>query len=314
VGVSAAARKFMTASGSATWLPASLSPEGVAQLRQENSDAARAGCSKVVRQLGVAITHELVGGVQCQWVRPRHMHGPEVVLFLYGGAFVCGCPDDDLSITAHLAETTGRRVCVPSYPLAPEHPFPAAMDDVARVYSALSLVGGGGVALVGESAGGNLAVSLTLDVLQSGDAAPLAVALLSPWVDLTHSGDSHTTLDGLDPTLSVTHFLAPAAAAYAGAQPTHAPAVSPLFAQVPPGFPPTLISSATRDLLLSDSVRLAAQLRASGAKVDLRVAEGLWHVFEWYADLPEAAESVRAVGEFVREYLPAASRPIAEAT
>merc|ERR1712061_153636 len=123
----------------------------------------------------------------------------------------------------------------------------------------------------------------------------MALALLSPWADLTHSGDSHTTLAGLDPTLSTEHFLEPASLAYAGKECRASPAISPLFAEVPSDFPPTIISTATRDLLLSDSVRLAARLRAGGATVDLRVAEGLWHVFEWYPDLPEAAASLHGI-------------------
>lgn len=126
-----------------------------------------------------------------------------------------------------------------------------------------------------------------------------AVALLSPWIDLTHSGDSHATLAGLDPTLSVEHFLQPASMAYAGERVLSSPEVSPLFAAIPPTFPPTIISSATRDLLLSDSVRLASKLRAQGVTTQLQIAEGLWHVFEWYPHLPEAAESMQAIAGFL---------------
>jgi len=127
------------------------------------------------------------------------------------------------------------------------------------------------------------------------------VGLLSPWIDLTHSGDSHVTLEGLDPTLSVKHFLEPASRAYVNnsVDILGSPAVSPLFAHIPPTFPPTIISSATRDLLFSDSVRLASKLREQGVVVDFRVAEGLWHVFEWYTDLPEAAESLTSIANFL---------------
>merc|ERR1712008_13280 len=180
------------------------------------------------------------------------------------------------SITVRLSDHLGRRVCTPRYRLSPEHPFPAARDDVMAVYRVLR--DSAQIIVVGQSAGGNLALGLTLAATKStGLAAPLAVALLSPWIDMTHSGDSHITLAGLDPTLSVTHFLGPAALAYAGGLAPSAPEVSPLFEEFCSGFPPTVISSGTRDLLLSDSVRLAARLREQGTTVDLQVAEGLWH-------------------------------------
>lgn len=212
-----------------------------------------------------------------------------------------GCPEDDLSITCRLASRTGCRVCCPTYRIAPEHPYPAGFNDALAVYREL-LAGSGVAAVVGESAGGNLALRLLQHAASNGLTLPRAVALLSPWVDLTHSGDSHVTLAGLDPTLSVKHFLEPASRAYAGVADVRSPDVSPLFAPVPAGFPPTLLSSATRDLLLSDSVRLAAKLRAEGIQVELVVAEGLWHVYEWYPELPEAAQSLSTVAEFLNRH------------
>merc|ERR1712113_511788 len=115
-------------------------------------------------------------------------------------------------------------------------------------------------------------------------------------------GDSHATLADQDPSLSVKHFLEPASLAYAGTQSRASPAISPVFAEIPSKFPPTIISTATRDLLLSDSVRIAAKLRAAGTTVDLRVAEGLWHVFE-YHKIPEAEESMRGITSFLGKYL-----------
>ena len=138
-----------------------------------------------------------------------------------------------------------------------------------------------------------LRVLRAVRVAEEGGGLPLpkAVALLSPWIDLTHSGDSHATLASVDPALSIPHLLEPAALAYAAGKPIGSPDISPLFSKMPKTtLPPTIISSGTRDLLLSDSTRLAAKLRSAGAAVDLRVAEGLWHVFEWYPQLPEAEE------------------------
>lgn len=302
--LSAAAREFISQSTAATWETADLSPEGVKALRLENSSIAAPGCRDVQRELGTQVEDGFTGGVSVQWVTPRVVGGPEIVLYVFGGGFVCGSPEDDLSISARLAHFLGRRVCAPRYRLAPEHPFPAARDDVMAVYRALS-VEASGLLVVGESAGGNLALGLVLDVLATDLLKPVAVALFSPWIDLTHSGDSHTTLKGADPTLDEEHFLKPAGLVYAGDHPLVSPAISPLFAELPAHgmFPPTAISTGTRDLLLSDSVRLAAKLRACGASVDLQVAEGLWHVFEWQPQLPESLKSIQEIAAFLGRHL-----------
>ncbi|KAJ9457498.1 Esterase [Diplonema papillatum] len=312
------ARDFIAQSSSADWLTSDLSAGSadLAQLRRENTDIGRAGWEAHARaECPVLVEDDAVGGVPVQWVVPAEVraadqqHGETVVLFLFGGAFVVGSPEDDLSMTARLAHSTHLRVCVPRYRLAPEHPFPAASADVSAVFRGFG--GGiGGVLLVGESAGGNLALNLLLDVLADapGEAelpTIRAVALLSPWIDLTHSGASHAGNQGLDPTLSVPHFLGPASRAYAAGAASSA-AVSPLFRGMPSQVPPTVISSASRDLLLSDAERLAAKLRAAapadGSVVDLRVAHGLWHVYEWYPQLPEAAESLRGIADFLLEH------------
>jgi hypothetical protein len=199
----------------------------------------------------------------------------------------------------------------------------ASTDSTATSSSSSGSGGGGGgsgsgsscgVVLIGESAGGNLAVGLVQGAAAAGLPLPITVVLLSPWVDLTHSGDSHLVLAGLDPTLSVRYFLGPASRAYAGETPQggKTPGVSPLFSALPSGFPPTLISTATRDLLLSDSVRLASALRTCGATVELHVAEGLWHVYEWYPELPEAAASIVAVANFVSNQLAECGRATAQ--
>jgi acetyl esterase/lipase/D-serine deaminase-like pyridoxal phosphate-dependent protein len=305
--------------------------EKMAVLRLEDGQYALAGCRTVLAETGCTVENGVVGGVPVQWVHPGRgadsLGGAEVVLYMFGGGFVRGRPEDDLSISARLAHKTQRRVCVPRYRLAPEHPFPAARDDVMAVYRALCAPGGGkgrgsGVVVAGESAGGNLAWSLVLRVAAATAAAaekghncgdddmnlplPQAVALLSPWIDLTHGGDSHVTLAAVDPVLSVPNFLDPAAAAYAGGRRAlDSPDISPLFAAVPAAvlMPPTIISTGTRDLLLSDSTRLAAKMRAAGAVVDLRVAEGMWHVFEWYPQLPEAKTTMDEIGQFLSAHM-----------
>jgi epsilon-lactone hydrolase len=340
LGPSAAAQEFLAESSRANWATVDLhSADAIKELRSENSEVAEGFWADVQRDWDVdvaprvEIREETLGGVACQWVSPggkTEATEETVILYFYGGAFAVGSPEDDLCMTARLATFSDMSVCVPRYRLAPENPFPAAKNDAVEVYRALVRATKRRVVLVGESAGGNLALQVALHALDDDTlASPLALVLMSPWIDLTHGGDSHTTSKGLDPTLSVEHFLEPAARAYAGGTDLASSDISPLFADIPAAqFPPTLISTATRDLLLSDAVRLAAKLRSAACDVDLRVAEGLWHVYEWlvtdccrtwysppfpfpsltvchtkkqrYPGLPEAKISLEQIAKFVQ--------------
>ena len=248
-------------------------------LRDDNAMIGREHWKIVQEQIGhdaVRLSESAVGGIDCQWVHNCKGEGEQgkqdtgdqapVILYFFGGAFVVGSPEDDLAITAKLAHFTRLSVCVPRYRRAPENPYPRAIEDAAAVYRELVGVQRRRVLLVGESAGGHLALRLLLDVLGDRElAAPEAVALLSPWADLSHSGDSHVVCQNLDPTLSVEHFLHPATCAYmgvpadaSGTEKAKSPDVSPLFADMPARFPPVIITTGTRDLLMSDSIRLVA--------------------------------------------------------
>ena len=150
-----------------------------------------------------------------------------------------------------------------------------------------------------NSAGGNLALALINTAATAGLPMPAVAALLSPWSDLTHASDTVRTLDGIDPTLSLVAVGDGMANAFAGGQPRNSPEISPLLAEVPKGFPPTLITSGTRDAMLSDCARLSTKLRAAGVAAELRVWEGMWHVFEFYSELPEAEASLREIAAFL---------------
>jgi monoterpene epsilon-lactone hydrolase len=125
---------------------------------------------------------------------------------------------------------------------------------------------------------------------------------MSPWCDLTYSGNTIQILDGLNPILDYEHCLMQMACAYAGKTPLASAEISPLFAEVATGFPPTIITTGTRDLLLSDRARLSAKLRKAGVEVTLQVAEGMWHVFEYYAAVPEAKDSIKNIAAFLRKH------------
>ena len=351
---SAEARKFIQDSCGAKWETVDLSPEGVKALREENATVSKESWAQYLASSGpqddgfdvkeITTREETLGSVAVQWVLPMKVstslaergepsrldEGGAVILYAFGGAFLVGSPEDDFSMTSRLAAFTGLPICVPRYRLAPENPFPAGRDDLLVCYAALLKADlSRRIVLVGESAGGNLALRLTLDAMKPDPmlscTPPVALVLMSPWIDLTHSGDSHKTLQNHDPTLSVDHFLHPAAGAYVGVDPAGgnteeessaddvmkrlaAPQVSPLLDTFPQPsgassgvhFPPTFISSGTRDLLLSDCVRLATKIRRAGAaKVELHVAEGLFHVYEWYPQFAESAESLKTIADFI---------------
>lgn len=279
-----------------------LAPVALEAARAANRAAYVPANTALAKSLGVRTEEAHAGGVPVQWVHPPKETGRGVILYCFGGGYVYGSPSEDLAITARLAAFSGRKVCAIAYPLAPEHPYPAQREAGLAVYRALLAGDHGPVAIAGESAGGNLALSLITAAASAGLPLPVAAALLSPWCDLTHQGDTIATLDGVDPIIDGASGLA-MARAFAAGRPLDDPAISPHFANVPTGFPPTLITSGTRDLLLSDCARLATKLRQAGVAAELRVFEGMWHVFEYYADLPEAEASLREIAAFLEARL-----------
>jgi acetyl esterase/lipase len=307
--VSAEARSFFEAA--LPLEPWDVAPETIAALRQAERAAAAPRAEAVRAALTERVEDIEIAGVPVQRVVPKgtgpasdEANDSRALLYFYGGSHVAGSPYEDLPITAGLAHRLGVRVLACHYRLAPEHPFPAGLEDGLAVYRALLAdIGPDGLAVVGESAGGNLALAVMLAARDTGLALPAATALLSPWCDITDTGDTNRSLMGLDPTLDYELHLAEAAAAYAGGRDLTDPLVSPLYADYGPGFPPTLITTGTRDLFLSDCARLSTQLRQAGAEARLHVWEGMWHVFEWYPDLPEAQQSLDEIADFLNGHM-----------
>jgi epsilon-lactone hydrolase len=279
-------------------------PAALAALRKEIFAQVAPGGAAIQKSLGVTVMKSEVAGVPVQWISPRDHGSNQVILYFFGGGYITGSPEEDLGITARISEFSGCKVCAPYYRLSPEHPYPAALEDAWLVYKTLhDQHSARSLALAGESAGGNLALALISAIGLKGLEMPAALALLSPWCDLTHSGDTIKTLDGIDPTLDLEHQLQHMARAYAGGRALESPEISPLFSELSAGFPATVISTGTRDLLLSDCARLSTKLRAAGVKVDLHVWEGMWHVFEYYPELPEAEASIRNIAAFLSDHL-----------
>jgi len=247
-----------------------------------------------------------VAGIACKQVTPQHWSGSSgrCIQYAYGGGYISGSCHEDLIIAAPLAQLSESRIVMVDYRLSPEHPYPVPQQDMHQVYpELLKQYGAARLVVAGESAGGNQALGLVQHVRDQGLALPCCAALLSPWCDLNNQGDSHVFNDGRDPTLS-TASTDIAAGWHANGQALDNPGISPLFGNMHE-LPACIITTGSRDLLLSQCLRLARKLRAAGVICDLRVHEGMWHVFEFYP-IPEAGQSIREVAEFIKAHSSAA--------
>jgi monoterpene epsilon-lactone hydrolase len=249
----------------------------------------------------VLVTEVTAGGVPAHWLTAPGSGDGRVLLFLHGGGFELGSVRSDGELAARLGRASGMRVLLPEYRLAPEHPFPAAIDDVLSAWRWLRTdqgVNATSVAVAGDSAGGGLAVALLTAARDAGEELPAAAVLMSPTVDLTSSGASMTERADQDPVSTPAMLRRFAADYLAGADP-RTPLASPLFASLA-GLPPLLVQVGTADVLLSDSERLAAAAAEAGVEVTLEVGEGLPHVYQLLLGTPEAAEATECAGKFLR--------------
>lgn len=269
---------------------------GIAVLRQAIRDEWLAGNE----QLGNAWTHRdaTIAGVPVVWFAADApaFDSHEIIVHMHGGSYFCGSPMASARLAVPVAQRTGLPVVSIDYRLAPEQPFPAGADDCLAVCAALSATHGLR-AMYGESAGGGLALATAVGLRDSGVRLPDRLGLLSPWTDLTISGDSYRTNFGIDPDFPHAEEPAQIAAMYAGDS-LDDPRVSPLFADHT-GLPPTLIQVGGREILLSDSTRLASALRRARVDVTLDVWDGLWHVWQLWNGLPETARAFDELASFL---------------
>jgi epsilon-lactone hydrolase len=249
----------------------------------------------------VVVDEVAAGGVPAHWLAAPGTGTGRALLFLHGGGYELGSLRSDGELAARLGRASGMRVLFPEYRLAPEHPFPAAIDDVLAAWRWLRAgqdLSASSLAVAGDSAGGGLAVALLVALRDAGEALPAAAVLMSPTVDLTSSGASMTERAGQDP-ISTPAMLRQFASDYlAGADP-RTPLASPLFASLA-GLPPLLVQVGTADLLLSDAERLSTAAAEAGVDVTLEVGEGLPHVYQLLLGTPEAAEATGQIGKFLR--------------
>lgn len=252
----------------------------------------------------VTVERAMLGGVAAEWCRPPGADPARAILYLHGGAYVAGRIEDFRPFAAWLAAKSGIAVGSLAYRLAPEHPFPAALEDACAAVRALRAQGiaPDRLALVGDSAGGGLALATTIALREAGEPLPAALAVLSPLTDMAATTGSRLTNAVRDDVLSLRHEEQ-LARWYAGSTPLDAPLLSPVRADLA-GFPPTLIHVSDAEILLDDATRLAERLRGVGVPVELEVWHGLPH--DWHASVPltrEAREAVQRVGAFLARHL-----------
>jgi monoterpene epsilon-lactone hydrolase len=236
-----------------------------------------------------------------EWLRPPGAVAGRVVLYLHGGGYVIGSPRSHRHLAAAIATAGQASALLLDYRLAPEHPYPAAVDDATAAYRWLldQGIAPGRIVIAGDSAGGGLTVATLLALRDARLPRPAGGVCISPWVDLTCGGASYRTKAEADPIVKEAS-VGEMARAYLGAMPPRTPLASPLFADLR-SLPPLLVQVGSDEVLLDDSVQLADRAKAAGVDATLEVWDRMIHVWHWFLPmLDEAQDAVDGIGRFVR--------------
>jgi monoterpene epsilon-lactone hydrolase len=271
----------------------------VAQMRSD-WDAAFGGSTAAVICEPVS-----AGGVDGEWVSPANAPEDKAILYFHGGGFRIGSVASHRDLMAQIAFASGCRVLAINYRLAPEHRFPAALDDALAAYGWMLDRGlkPDNVAFAGDSAGGNLALAAMLALRERGLPLPVSAVLMSPWTDLAATGESYVSRAEADPIHQRPMILALAKNYLGGQGDPCDPLVSPLYADLG-GLPPLLIQVGDRETVLDDSVMFADLARAAGVDVSLEVWGGMIHVFQMFGvELPEAHRAIASIAGFLNRHL-----------
>jgi acetyl esterase/lipase len=241
------------------------------------------------------------GGVKSEWVTAPGADPGRAVLYLHGGGYVIGSINTHRTLAGRISRAAKARVLVIDYRLAPEHPFPAAVEDSVAAYRWMLSTGlkPSRIAVAGDSAGGGLTVATLVAIRDAKLPVPAAGVPLSPWIDMEGLGDSMKSKAAVDPMVQKDGLLQMAAAYLAGKDP-RTPLAAPLYADLA-GLPPLLIQVGTAETLLDDSTRLAERARKAGVKVTLEPWENMIHVWQIFAPiLDEGQQAIEKIGEFIR--------------
>ncbi len=241
------------------------------------------------------------GGIKAEWITAPGADAGRAVLYLHGGGYVIGSINTHRSLAGRISRAAKARVLLIDYRLAPEHPFPAAVDDSVAAYRWMLSTGlkPARIAVAGDSAGGGLTIATLVAIRDAKLPLPAAGVGLSPWVDLEGIGESMQTKASVDPMVQRAGLLE-MAKLYLGGKDARSPLAAPLYADLT-GLPPLLIQVGTAETLLDDSTRIAERARKAGVKVTLEPWENMvhvWHIFA--AMLDEGQQAIDKVGQFVQ--------------
>lgn len=263
------------------------------------------GKSPVTKVPGVSFIFAQLGGTKGEWALPQQ-NTPDIMLYLHGGGYFACTPITYRPITGAFARY-GFRVFTPDYRLAPEHPFPAALDDALDAYrSLLATYGSKQIVIAGDSAGGGLALGMMLAAREAQLPLPAGIVLFSPWTDLAGTGDSLKT-NAKSESLLIADRVGDVAELYLAGTDPKTPKASPLYGDLS-GLPPVLIQASDQEILLDDSVRLAERIKSVNGDVHLEIWPKLPHVWQFcQIFLPEARLALKQAADFARQTL--ASQP-----
>lgn len=253
---------------------------------------------------GTEVEQSWVGDVSGEWVRAKHVHPEKVLLYLHGGGYVIGSPKSHRHLIAALSEASGMSVFAPDYRLAPEHPFPAAVEDAVAVYKGLLDPGidPSRIAIAGDSAGGGLTFATLLAARDKGLPMPACAVGISPWSDLSQGGEAYRTRLARDPLITK-DGLDSMSAAYLNGKDLRTPLASPAFANFK-GLPPILIQVGTEEALYSDAEAVKARAEEAGVEVSFESWAGMmhvWHVF--YPMLSEGRDAIARIGAYLKAHV-----------
>jgi epsilon-lactone hydrolase len=278
-----------------------LPPERAGVPAPESLTARRDGAATMMADKpaapGTTAQDETVGGVGCVVCQPAAP--TSTVVYLHGGGYRLGAARSWVSFATSVAAAADTRVVIVDYRLAPEHPFPAALHDAAAVYESLQADHAGPLFVAGDSAGGGLAVALTVAARQSERPLPDGLIVLSPWADLTLRSETFTTRAGTDQFFPKDSAAEAAESYLQGAEPDH-PLASPLLADLA-DFPKTLLFAGGAETLLGDGLALCSALVTAGASVEAHFPAGMQHVWPTlFPELPESIDAMAAITRFIK--------------
>ena len=246
-----------------------------------------------------------IEGVPAEWISVPESMKDRVLLYFHGGGYVAGSINSHREYCVHLARASKTKVLLIDYRRAPEHPFPAALEDATKVYNWLISSGGiksKNIVIAGESAGGGLTIATLLKLRDDNKELPVAGIPLSPFLDLVVTGESIKTKADVDP-MSTEEMLKFCAGQYLGQGDKKNPLASPLYADLK-NLPPLYIQVGTAEILIDDAVRFADLAKAAGVEVKLEIWDDMIHMFQMFATMiPEGRDAIAKIGEFIHKSL-----------